>query len=171
MDFPWMEAILRLAASQSKIKVRVDYVTPDMKLIIYILQQSFQALFCARPDFNNNFLLWRNNKKSTFSGSLDNLLFLRYRCPIDGPERYCLWLLNRGKNDSRGLKNSRTVKFEGWIMPSQMEGKDWQNWPAHIYAKFIFHLFLCVEIDLQCDFLNCLPFSLPKLKMPTRQLV
>ena len=20
-------------------------------------------------------------------------------------------------------------------MPSQMEGKDWQTWPAHIYAK------------------------------------
>ena len=48
MDLPWMEAILRLAASQSKIKVRVDYVTPDMKLIIYILQQSFQALFLCK---------------------------------------------------------------------------------------------------------------------------
>ena len=48
MDLAWMEAIPRLAASQSKIKVRVDYVTPDMKLIIYILQQSFQALFLCK---------------------------------------------------------------------------------------------------------------------------
>ena len=91
MDLPWMEAILRLAASQSKIKVRVHYVTQDMKLIIQILQQSFQTLFFVQ-DLNSTIISYYDGttKKSTFSLSLDNLLFLRYRCPIDGPERYCL---------------------------------------------------------------------------------
>ena len=170
MDLPWMEAILRLAASQSKIKVRVDYVTPDMKLIIYILQQSFQALFCARPDFNNNFLLWRNNKKVhifwepwqlTFSAlSLPNrwtwaILSLTFK----SGEKWFQRVEKFQNSEIWGLNNAITDGREGLTKLTCI---------YLIYAKFIFHLFLCVEIDLQCDFLNCLPFSLPKLKMPTR---
>ena len=131
----------------------------------------FRLFFCARPEFNYNFLLWRNNKKvHIFSEPWQHTF-----SALSLPNRWTWAILSLTfKSGEKWFQ--RVEKFQNseiWGLNNAItdEGKDWQNWPAHIYAKFIFHLFLCVEIDLQCDFLNCLPFSLPKLKMPTRQLV
>ena len=95
-----MEAILRLAVSQSNIKVR----GPSLFICPF-----------SRPDFgwenvdSENMTEQRKRIPSQhFSSRLDNLFFPRPSCPIDGGGRYCLRLLNPEKNDIWGLNKSRS---------------------------------------------------------------
>ena len=92
MEVPWMEAILRLAASQTNIKVSVFFLSKT-------------RLWKIKSWYHDT--TEKANSEATFLRRLDNLFFPRPSCPIDGAGRYCLRLLNPEKNDIWGLNKSR----------------------------------------------------------------